>query len=261
MNRILFLLPLLFAATAEAQIQIRKAEGTASLTRVPFYLVDVTDGETPEAGLTISGAECQWSENGAAFGNCAGSITDVGSGLYYYVPTSGEIDSGGFGALKIVEAAADTFIGLVQLVEVAEGTAAAGAAGTITLGTNSYADDELNACRAVCIILGTGKGQCRDITDFVASTEVASVSPNWTTTPDNTSQYYIADTCSEVPSASVTAIAAGVLDATASSYDDAGSIGEAINNGGSAGDPWSTANDGSYAPGTFGADVLKVQRN
>jgi hypothetical protein len=49
-----------------------------------------------------------------------------------------------------------------------------------------------------------------------------------------------------------TAIAADVLNATASSYNTAGSIGNKINSAASAGDPWNTALPGSYASGTAG---------
>lgn len=51
-----------------------------------------------------------------------------------------------------------------------------------------------------------------------------------------------------------TQTAQAVLNATAASYDTAGTIGEQINNAGSAGDPWSTAVPGSYPAGTAGYD-------
>lgn len=50
-------------------------------------------------------------------------------------------------------------------------------------------------------------------------------------------------------------LAAAVLNATASSYNTAGTIGEKINDAGSAGDPWATALPGAYGAGTAGKIV------
>src|SRR5262245_53870263 len=105
--RFLILFSLLVASDAAAQQIITTAEPTAAESRIPFYLVDVTDNETPETGLTFTTSECQWSENGASFANCTGTVTEVGNGLYYYAPASGEIDTTGFGVLKINDAAAN----------------------------------------------------------------------------------------------------------------------------------------------------------
>jgi len=71
------------------------------------------------------------------------------------------------------------------------GTAQAGAAGTITLDASaSSTDDTYNG--SVCIINGgTGVGQCRAIVDYDGSTKVATITPNWTTSPDNTSTFEI----------------------------------------------------------------------
>jgi hypothetical protein len=74
-----------------------------------------------------------------------------------------------------------------------EGTAQAGAAGTITLaaaaeGTN----DDLYEDAYISIISGTGAGQIRAILSYTASTRVATVHENWIVTPDNTSVYVVA---------------------------------------------------------------------
>jgi hypothetical protein len=54
----------------------------------------------------------------------------------------------------------------------------------------SIADDLINNAQLE-ITGGTGAGQQRVITDWVSSTDTATVSPNWTTTPDNTSTYIV----------------------------------------------------------------------
>jgi hypothetical protein len=75
-----------------------------------------------------------------------------------------------------------------------EGTAQSATSSTIVLrAAVAYADDELNGA-TVWIISGTGAGQSRVITDYVSSTDTATVSPNWTTTPSGTIRYAIAPT-------------------------------------------------------------------
>lgn len=73
------------------------------------------------------------------------------------------------------------------------GTAAAGAAGTITLATSASTTADLYNGMTVYIVAGTGIGQSRVIHDYSAA-RVASISPNWTTTPDTTSKYVVAPT-------------------------------------------------------------------
>jgi hypothetical protein len=65
----------------------------------------------------------------------------------------------------------------------------------------SLADDIINGA-FIYIYAGTGAGQSRVIDDFTGSTDTVSVSPNWTTTPDNTSGYIIFRT----PPASTTSL-------------------------------------------------------
>ena len=73
----------------------------------------------------------------------------------------------------------------------AAGTAQAGTSSTIQLASaETFADDELNGC-CVNITSGTGAGQSRVISDYVNSTDTATVTPNWTTSSDATSVYNI----------------------------------------------------------------------
>lgn len=70
------------------------------------------------------------------------------------------------------------------------GTATAGAAGTLTDTARKEADDFWTG-GTIEIVEGTGEGQKRDISDFVQSTGVVSVSVNWTTNPSTDSVYRI----------------------------------------------------------------------
>lgn len=77
------------------------------------------------------------------------------------------------------------------LVDSVTGTAQAGSSTTITLQANasSTRDDIYNGL-TIEITSGTGSGQSKTITDYVGSTQVATVS-TWSVTPNSTSVYKI----------------------------------------------------------------------
>lgn len=72
------------------------------------------------------------------------------------------------------------------------GTAQAGAATTITLdaGSASTTADLYNGTM-ISLIHGTGAGQARIITDYTATTRIATVEPAWIINPDSTTKYNI----------------------------------------------------------------------
>ena len=70
-------------------------------------------------------------------------------------------------------------------------TAQAGAAGTVTLNSGAVATDDYYNGFIILITGGTGVGQARLITDYVGSTKVATISPNWATNPDATSTFIL----------------------------------------------------------------------
>ena len=67
--------------------------------------------------------------------------------------------------------------------------AQAGAAGSVTLKSGASATDDLYNGMIVVIIGGTGAGQARTVTDYVGSTKVATIEPNWITNPSSSSIY------------------------------------------------------------------------
>lgn len=71
------------------------------------------------------------------------------------------------------------------------GTAQAGAAGTITLHSSASSVDDFYNNALIVITGGTGTYQARLITDYVGSTKVATITPNWATNPNATSTYAI----------------------------------------------------------------------
>jgi len=73
----------------------------------------------------------------------------------------------------------------------ASGTATGGASGTLIDTTRRKEVDDYWSGGKIVILAGTNAGQERDITDFVQSTGVISVTPNWAATPDTTSIYQV----------------------------------------------------------------------
>lgn len=73
----------------------------------------------------------------------------------------------------------------------ASGTAQSGTASTIVLAAASaFANDELLG-DVIQIASGTGAGQSRVIIDYVSSSDTATVTPDWTTTPGAASVYQV----------------------------------------------------------------------
>lgn len=191
---------LLLAGTAAADQLIYVGETTAAERRIPIYLVDATDGVTEETGVAITGSECRISKNGAASADCAGSVAENETGLYYYEATTGEINTVGYITVRISDAEARKFIGKAQITAVdfssgegfipARGTAQSVTGTTIRLAASeSFGDDELNQNTEVHIVsASTGAGQTRCITDYVAATDTATVEA-WQTTPTGTITY------------------------------------------------------------------------
>ena len=192
---------------------LTQSEGTAAQRRVPFHLVDATDGVTEEAGLTISGSECLVTKNSGATANCAGSIIEVGNGQYAYEFTQSELDTLGYVGVRISEAAARKTVitGRVSVFDVnssapdvnlvsasagsiengdfvALGTAQSVTAGTITLAASPvWGTDALvnNAVHIVSATTGFGQTECICSNAGV----VATLCNNWEITPTGTITY------------------------------------------------------------------------
>ena len=151
---------------------------------------DPTDPTTPDTEV---------SQDGGAFADAAEEVSTItGTNGAGFVTLSGAEtnNSAVFVAFKVASGPKATLMTLYPRVLpiVESGTAQAGAAGTITLASGAAAYD-----LAGCIVRttgGTGGGgtggannQARVITAYNTSTKVATVVPNWETTPDATTTY------------------------------------------------------------------------
>lgn len=185
-----------------------KDEATAARRRMPVFLVDVTDGFTPETGIAMAAGEGKVSKNGAAEVNAAGTLTHVATGVYYYEFTAGELDTLGWVYFKLIDAAARQFVGignvvaydqydavqlgLTGLVGPEGGTVQAGGGSTsIKLDASASAVDDFYNDTVIFLLSGTGARQAAFITDYVGATLTATINGTWTTLPDTTTKYVI----------------------------------------------------------------------
>lgn len=108
-----------------------------------------------------------------------------------------------------------------------EGVAQAATSTTLTLdATGSSSTDDFYNYGFIKVIAGTGAGQTRQISDYVGSSKVATVSLAWITTPSTDSQYVLM--ADGIDAATVAQIADGVWDEARSGHVGAGTFGEYV---------------------------------
>jgi hypothetical protein len=168
----------------------------------------------PATGLTFAAADIQISKNGATNANSAGTVTEVGNGLYYYAATQSELDTRGPLLLSIVRSdLAGQFLSVEVAGDVLRSfTAQTGTASTITLDASASATSDFYLPCYCVIRKGTGVGQGpRYVSAYNGVSKVATVTPDWATTPDSTTE---AELVIAPPLASLTDISDSVKDAT-----------------------------------------------
>lgn len=182
---------------------------------------DPTDPTTPDTEV---------STDAGSFADAAEEVSTItgSNGCGYITLTGAEMNGSAVAvAFKVASGPKATLMTLYPRVlpVLHNGTAQAGASGTITLASTAPTYDISG--RIVRTTGGTGGGgtggannQARVITAYNASTKVATVVPNWETTPDNTTTYDILMT--EI-GPSVPGIADGILDRDMSTGVDSGS--------------------------------------
>lgn len=157
---------------------------------------DPTDPTTPDTERSI---------DGAAFNDCTEEVTTItgSNGVGFLTLTGDEMNASAVAlAAKVASGPKATLATLYPRVLpiIFSGTATAGAAGSITLSATAppLVDDLIVGC-IIRTTGGTGGGggsgslgnQARVVTDYVASTRVASVSPSWETNPASDTTYEV----------------------------------------------------------------------
>lgn len=160
---------------------------------IVFPLLDadgdlVTGASTPDSEV---------SKNGDTFADCTNEMTEIAtsSGVYYLTLTATEMTADVVTVIaKSATAGMKTTVAVLyprKLVAFkASATSQTGAAGTITFDSGASAiDDFYNGM--LCVATLDGSVEARIINDYVGSTKVASVTPNWNTTPDSDDTFIV----------------------------------------------------------------------
>jgi len=90
--------------------EFTKDEATAAERVWLFHLTNTADG-TNATGKTIAGADFIISKNGAAFGNAAGTVTELSGGWYTMAFAAADLETEGELAYVISESGCDTLRG------------------------------------------------------------------------------------------------------------------------------------------------------
>jgi hypothetical protein len=148
-------------------------------------------------GALVSGASSLDSEvslNGGAFSDCTNEATEIGSTGIYTLDLTAAENTGTEVVVQVKTGTANAVIPVFTLLHepcTESGVAQSATATTIRLrSAASYGNDWFNGC-SIEIVRGTGAGQTRTITDYVDSTDTATVDRAWITNPDSTSVYIV----------------------------------------------------------------------
>lgn len=190
----------------------------------------------------------------------ASAVTEIAGGIWDEARASHTV-AGSFGrALQILR----------------DGTAQAGAGGSITLDAGASATDNFYNGSLIVLEAGTGVGQARFINGYTGASKVATVQGNWLTAPDNTTVFgiypfstipaiaQVTGSVGSVAAGGITAaaFAAGAIDANAIATDAIGSAelaATAVTE--IAAGVWDEARASHVAAGSFGQGVASVQGN
>jgi hypothetical protein len=210
------------------------AGNTLDVTATGAAGIDWGNVENPTTALNLSGTNIDTDQVVASVTGAVGSVTgSVGSVTGAVGSVTGAVGSvtgnvggnvtGSVGSVAtggISEASFATTAGsFAPLGVLDQGTAQSATGTTIVLRSAAgFANDELIGA-TVYIVSGTGAGQSRVITDYVGSTDTATVD-TWTTTPSGTIVYKIFAT----PPASATAVPAVNLVQVAGSTTDVSAL-------------------------------------
>lgn len=147
-----------------------------------------------------AGLDSEISKDADTFADCTNEATEIAtsSGVYFLVLTGTEMSTDLASIIvKTSTSGAKTTVLTFsprRLVSIRANTAQAGAAGSITLDAGASAKDDFYNGLLVLITNNDPSGaqyQLRRITDYVGSTKVASIGPNWTTNPSSASTFSI----------------------------------------------------------------------
>lgn len=223
-------------------------ESTASQEISLGQFLDSTDGNTEENGLTIANTDIKLRKHGTTTlaSKNSGGATSISNGVYH--ATLDATDSNTLGMLEVYVHVAgalavkstynvipvtvfdamfvDQLTGPYPKLGISEsGTAQAATATTLQLrSASTFADDQVIGSTIVILTATAGAGQSKIITDYVSSTDTATVD-TWVTTPTGTITYMVIPTppgseSSPIPSSLNSILGTALTETTASRLAD-----------------------------------------
>jgi hypothetical protein len=173
-------------------------------------------------------------------GHADGGLLHIGDGVFRFdlpdaavAPGADTVTVGGSATGVIIPAMTIQLRG--ESIALRSSIAQAGGPSTCTLDAAASSGDNFYTGNVLAIVGGTGAGQARMITAYVGSTKVATVDRAWATNPASGSVFLVLPF--GVKGMTPTEVAEAVLDASAASYNDSGTIGKKINDSGSSSVP------------------------
>jgi len=133
------------------------------------------------------------SKDSAAYGSTTNSVTEIGAtGIYTLDLTATEMTVASNATVLVSSSSANTaFLNIPFEPHLESGVVVASTGTSVTLRSGASAVSDLYNGSVVEIIRGTGAGQARTVTDYVGSTQVATVDRSWFVNPDTTSVYTV----------------------------------------------------------------------
>jgi hypothetical protein len=122
LKKLIFIILLLLPLNSEAALQqFTQYQPSSSLRRAHIYLVDATDGITPETG-EVNG-QPTISINGATAANTSATLTHVANGHYYVTLTVAEVSTEGWVIIRYKSANTADYKGIYAVTPaIAENT-------------------------------------------------------------------------------------------------------------------------------------------
>jgi len=218
--------------TGDGPVQFTTTGGLpGGLAVATDYWVIKVDVDKISVATSLANALAGTKVNLTSAGTGVNTLVDTAStkrlndGLWMYEASQAEINyRGKYFGIRISKPASIRDVrfnvDLRDEQQIHAGTAAGGAAGTITLDAGASATNDLYK-DCVCIIVGgTGVGQSNTIASYAGGTQVATMARNWATAPDNTSQFVIVPAPSGANPTSVAASVWSAIGEGANTYGD-----------------------------------------
>jgi hypothetical protein len=156
---------------------------------ITFAAIAAADGTAMTTGTPVEDI----TKDGGTQAACTNAAVHEGKGQWSLVLTAAEMDADDIGVLITMTNMVPVNLNIKTVPDtiLEEGTAQAGAAGSITLQAGAVATDGYYDGQTLVIVKGTGVGQAKLISSYIGSTKVASVGSNWAINPDATSIYVV----------------------------------------------------------------------